>query len=96
MLLTEVVQMEEQRQYSRSSCYSMCLLLVHDGNTFEGLMGDISKSGALVKTISDTHLHVGDFCDIMFSNKSTVFPAKRPIEIVRLNSAKVIGVKFLT
>lgn len=74
----------------------MCLLLGRDGDTFEGLLGDISKSGALVKTVTDTHLHVGDLCDIMFSNKSTIFPAKRPIEIVRLDSAKVMGVKFLT
>ncbi len=88
--------MEEQREYSRTSCYSMCLLLGRDGDTFEGLLGDISKSGALVKTVTDTHLHVGDLCDIMFSNKSTIFPAKRPIEIVRLDSAKVMGVKFLT
>ena len=88
--------MEEQREYSRTSCYSMCLLLGRDGDTFEGLLGDISKSGALVKTVTDTHLHVGDLCDIMFSNKSTIFPEKRPIEIVRLDSAKVMGVKFLT
>ena len=88
--------MEEQREYSRTSCYSMCLLLGRDGDTFEGLLGDISKSGALVKTVTDTHLHVGDLCDIMFSNKSTIFPVKRPIEIVRLDSAKVMGVKFLT
>lgn len=87
--------MEEQRQYPRTSCYSMCLLLVRDGNTIEGLLGDISQSGALVKTTNDPHLKVGDCCDIMFSNKSTVFPAKRPIEIVRLNSATVMGVKFL-
>ena len=88
--------MQEQREYARTVCYSMCILLGRDGDAFEGLLGDISEGGALVKTISDTHLHVGDMCDLMYSNKATAFPAKRPIKIVRQDSAKVMGVKFLT
>jgi len=87
--------MGEARQHSRNKCYSFCLLMEQDGETFEGLMSDISLGGALVKVHGKPHLHVGDMFDMMMADKSTTFPVKRAAKVVRFG-CDGMGVKFLT
>ena len=85
----------ENRQHTRAKCFKYCILMGRDGVTCEGLLGNISLGGALLMTSCDNHFHVGDLCDMMFSDKLTKFPVKRSVKIVRFDS-KNLGVKFLT
>jgi hypothetical protein len=85
----------ENRQHIRSNCFTYCLLMGRGGDTYEGLLGNISKGGAMVKVSADNLLHIGDSCDIMFTDKSNAFPLKRQVKIVRFDSDKM-GVKFLS
>lgn len=83
----------ENRRHTRINCYTYCILMCRDGDTYEGLLGNISKGGALVKVSGENHLHIGDSCDMMFTDKSSSFPIKRPVKIVRFDSEN-IGVSF--
>jgi c-di-GMP-binding flagellar brake protein YcgR len=85
----------QRRQYSRIKCHSHCQLMDRDGNTYQGLLGDISLGGALVKVNGDTPLQIGDLCDLMFSKKSAVFPLKRTGKIIRSGSRNM-GISFIT
>jgi hypothetical protein len=84
----------QKRLHSRTKCYSYCRIMCRDGNIYEALLGDISLGGALVKVSSDTHLHVGDLCDLMLSDNSALFPLKHTVKIVRFDSQNM-GVCFL-
>ena len=86
--------MVNQRHHSSIKCFSYCLLMGRDGNTYEALLGDISLGGALVKVSGDTHLQPGDLCDLMLSAKLSAFPLKRAVKIVRRDSENM-GVRFL-
>jgi hypothetical protein len=66
-----------------------------EGNAYDALLGDISLGGALVRVNSDTHLRVGDLCDLMLSDKQALIPLKRTGKIVRFDS-KYMGVSFLS
>jgi hypothetical protein len=85
----------EKRLHSRAKCYTGCIVMGHDGNTCEALVGDISLGGALVRVNGDTHLQVGDVCELMFSDKSALFPLKRVGKIARYDSGSM-GVSFLS
>jgi hypothetical protein len=85
----------EKRLHTRTRCFKYCILMDHDGDTCEGLLGNMSESGAMLMISGDNHVHVGDVCDLMFSDVSTKFPIKRTVKIVRFNSGN-IGVSFFT
>lgn len=85
----------QKRLHSRTKCYSYCLVMGRDGNSYEALVGDISLGGALVRVNNDTHLQIGEVCELMFSDKPTLFPLKRTGKIVRFDS-KYIGISFLS
>ena len=85
----------KERHHSRIKFESQCLLMGHDGDTYEALLDDISLSGALVQVSDETHFQIGDMCDLMLSDESAEFPIKRTGKIVRLDS-EMIGVSFLT
>ena len=87
--------MLNQRLHSRSKSYSYCLLLDRYGDIYGAFLCDISLTGALFKLDCNSHLHVGDMCDMMFTDKSATFPVKRAVKVVRLDS-NTMGVRFLT
>jgi hypothetical protein len=87
--------MGNQRLHTRMKFHFYCLVMGRDGGTYEALIGDISLGGALIRLNSDTHLQVGDLCEIMFSEKPALFPLKRTSKIVRLDSERSMGVSFL-
>jgi hypothetical protein len=66
----------------------------HDGDTYEGLLGNMSLGGAMLMLSGENDFHVGDLCDMMFSDSSTKFPVRRSVKIVRYGTKK-IGVSFL-
>jgi hypothetical protein len=76
----------ENRRHTRTRCFKYCILMGRDGDTCEGLLGNISLGGALLMTSCDNHFNVGDLCDMMFSDISTKFPVKRSVKIVRFDS----------
>ena len=88
--------MEIHRLHSRVKCESNCILIEPDGSFYEALLEDISLSGASVEVNEDTHLRVGDLCDLMLNDNSAVCPLKRTGKIVRLDSGRNIGISFLT
>lgn len=83
----------EQRQHARTRCFKYCVLMDHDGETYEALLGNMSQGGAMLMVSGENHLHVGDLYDMMFSDVTTKFPVKRCVKIVRFDS-KNIGVCF--
>jgi len=85
----------EKRLHSRAKCYTCCLVMGRDGNAYEALVGDISLGGALVRVNSDTRLQAGDVCELMFSDKTALFPLKRVGKIARYDSGSM-GVSFLS
>ena len=87
--------MLNQRLHSRSKDYSYCLLMDRYGDIYGAFLCDISLTGALFKLDDNSHLHVGDLCDLMLRDKSATFPVKRAVKVVRLDSDKM-GVRFLT
>jgi hypothetical protein len=85
----------QKRLHTRMKFHFSCLLMGRDGNTYDALIGNISLGGALIRVNSDTHLQVGDMCEIVFSEKPALFPLKRTGKIVRLDSERNMGVSFL-
>jgi len=53
----------ENRQHTRTRCFKYCLLMDHDGDTYEGLLGNMSLGGAMLMLSGENDFHVGDLCD---------------------------------
>ena len=86
----------QKRLHSRTKYYTYCLVICRDGNSYDALLGDLSLGGALVRVNGDTHLQVGDLCELMLSDKPALFPLKRTGKIVRFEPENYIGVSFIS
>jgi len=84
---------KNRRHYSRIKYETDCLLIGHDGDSYEAVLDDISLSGALFKVQCDTRFQIGDLCAVMLSDKAAAFPIKRTGIIVRLESG-MVGISF--
>jgi len=79
----------------RIVCEAKCILNF-DGLDFQGVIKNISLSGALImlnKKIPHS-IHPGDTCDLMFCSNPDLYPVKYTSKVIRLDS-KIIGVQFL-
>jgi c-di-GMP-binding flagellar brake protein YcgR len=79
----------------RIVCEAHCILHF-DGVEFQGVIENISLSGALIKlkgTLPDS-IRPGATCDMIFCSNPDVFPVKYTSEVVRLDSG-LIGIEFL-
>jgi hypothetical protein len=85
----------DQRQFRRIKCRTRCILEISNGDMYQVLLDDISLGGALVQVDCDTHLQVGDRCELMLSSFAVVFPVKRSGQVARLDSGK-LGINFLS
>lgn len=92
--LMEVNLMDDHRIHSRMKLHLHCHL-DHGGNTYYGLLEEISLGGALVKVDDYTPLKIGDLCELVLCKKSVLFHLKRTGKIVRLDSERTMAVSFL-
>lgn len=87
--------MNDKRLHSRMKLHINCHLTDHGGNTYHGLLEEISMGGALVKVDEDTSLKIGDLCELMLGANSVLFHLKRTGKIVRFESERTMAVSFL-
>lgn len=79
----------------RIVCEAKCILNF-DGFDFQGVIENISLSGALIK-LNDkitNSIQPGDTCDMIFCNNPDLYPVKYTCKVIRLDSA-IIGIEFL-
>jgi len=80
---------------SRIACEAKCLLKF-DGVDLQGVIENISLSGALIvldNQIPD-RIQPGDTCDMIFCSNPDQYPIKYTCKVIRLDSL-VLGVEFL-
>jgi c-di-GMP-binding flagellar brake protein YcgR len=82
-------------QSSRIACEAECILKF-DGGDYEGVIENISLTGALIKLDNGMpdNIRPGDTCDMIFCSRPDVYPLKYTSTVVRLDSA-LIGIEFL-
>lgn len=79
----------------RIVCEAKCILNF-DGFDFQGVIENISLSGALIK-LNDkitNSIQPGDTCDMIFRSNPDLYPVKYTCKVIRLDSA-IIGIEFL-
>jgi hypothetical protein len=87
--------MSNQVPNSRIVCEAKCILTI-DGLDFQGVIVNLSLSGALIKMddqISNT-IHSDDMCDLIFCANPDLYPIKYTCKVIRLDSG-MIGLQFL-
>ena len=87
--------MDKIVQSSRIVCEAKCILNF-DGVDFQGVIENISLSGALLK-LKDKRpdsMQPGDMCDMIFCSNPDSYPVKYTSKVVRLDS-EIIGIEFL-
>ena len=87
--------MDKTEQSSRIVCEAKCILNF-DGVDFQGVIENISLSGALIKLngkLPDS-IQPGSMCDMVFSSNPDVYPVKYTSKVVRLDSS-FVGIEFL-
>ena len=87
--------MDKIVQSSRIVCEAKCILNF-DGVDFQGVIENISLSGALLK-LNDKRpdsMQPGDTCDMIFCSNPDLYPVKYTSRVVRLDS-EIIGIEFL-
>jgi hypothetical protein len=79
----------------RIVCVAKCILNF-DGVDFQGVIENISLSGALIKLNDNMpdSIRPGDTCDMIFSSNPDVYPVKYTSTLVRLDSP-LVGIEFL-
>ena len=87
--------MDKIVQSSRIVCEAKCILNF-DGVDYQGVIENISLTGALIKLDSDmpASIRPGDTCDMVFCSRPDVYPIKYTSKVVRLDSA-LIGIEFI-
>jgi c-di-GMP-binding flagellar brake protein YcgR len=80
---------------SRIVCEAKCILSF-DGFDFQGVIENLSLSGALIKLNNNlpNTIHPGDNCDLMFNSDPDLYPVKYTSKVVRVDS-EIIGIQFL-
>jgi c-di-GMP-binding flagellar brake protein YcgR len=80
---------------SRYVCEAKCILYF-DGCDVQGIIENISLSGALIMLNSKipNSIDPGDKCDMVFCSNPDLFPVKYTCKVVRIDS-KIIGIEFL-
>jgi c-di-GMP-binding flagellar brake protein YcgR len=80
---------------NRINCETKCIMHC-DASEFQGVIKNISLSGALVMLNSKfpTNIHPGDTCDIMLCSNPDFCPVRYTSKVIRVDSA-IIGVQFL-
>jgi PilZ domain len=87
--------MREIGKSDRLVCETKCILNF-DGFEIQGVIENISLSGALIK-LNDKppdSIRPGDTCDMVFSDNPDLYPIKYTSKIVRLDS-EILGIEFL-
>jgi hypothetical protein len=87
--------MDKRMHGSRIVCEAKCILNF-DGFDYQGVIENISLSGALIK-LNDkmpVNIHPGDKCDMIFCSNPDLYPVKYTCKVIRLDSA-IIGIEFL-
>ena len=87
--------MREMGKCDRIVCEAKCILNF-DGVDFQGVIENISLSGALIKLngkLPDI-IQPGSMCDMVFSSNPEVYPVKYTSKVVRFDSA-FVGIEFL-
>ncbi|MDD2542059.1 MAG: PilZ domain-containing protein [Desulfuromonadaceae bacterium] len=87
--------MNDHRIHSRMKLHLQCHLIDHGGNTYHGLLKEISLGGALVKVDDDASFKIGDLCELVLGKNSVIFHLKRSGKIVRFDSERTMAVSFL-
>jgi hypothetical protein len=87
--------MDNILQRSRIACEAECILNF-DGIDFQGVIENISLSGALIKLNDDMpdSIRPGDRCDMIFCSSPEVYPIRYTCKVVRIDAA-LIGIEFL-
>jgi len=87
--------MDKMMHSSRIVCEAKCILNF-DGVDIQGVIENISLSGALIKLnnqIPDS-IQPGDVCDMIFCSNPDLYPVKYTCKVIRLEPA-LIGIEFL-
>jgi PilZ domain len=87
--------MDNMKKSVRIICEAKCILNF-DGFDYQGVIENISLSGALIK-LNDkmpVSMHPGDKCDMIFCSNPDLYPVKYTCKVTRLDSA-IIGIEFL-
>jgi len=79
----------------RIPCEVKCILNV-DQTIFQGVIENLSLSGALVKLNNKMSfkIHPDDMCDLVFGGNPELYPMKYICKVIRVDS-EMIGVQFL-
>lgn len=87
--------MDKMVKHSRIVCAAKCILNF-DGFDYQGVIENISLSGALIKLDNKipNSVHFGDKCDMMLCSNLDSYPVKYTCKVIWLDSAN-IGVEFL-
>jgi len=87
--------MDNMVHSSRIVCEAKCILNF-DGFDIQGVIENISLSGALIKLDSKMpdSIKPGDMCDMIFCSNPDLYPVKYTSKVIRLDSA-IIGIEFL-
>jgi c-di-GMP-binding flagellar brake protein YcgR len=80
---------------SRIVCEARCILNF-DGFDFEGVIVNLSLSGALIELndMIPDDIHPDSVCDLMFRTNPDLYPIKYTCKVIRVDS-KMIGLQFL-
>lgn len=87
--------MGSTRQHSRMKFYSFCNLIGQKGDTYRAMLGDISLRGASVLVNCDTHIQVGDVCQIRLNEDSALIPLMRTGRVIWVDS-RVMGMALIS
>lgn len=86
--------MKDIRHGLRAKCFEKCLLNFN-GTRYQGILGNISISGALVNLKEEfPDMHAGDFCGLHLCNDLNVCPREYSCQVARVAEVEV-GLRFV-
>ena len=87
--------MNKRVKHSRIVCAAKCILN-YDGFDYEGVVANISLSGALIKLDNNIPSKIvpGNKCDMMLCSTMDSYPVKYTCRVIRFDS-DIIGIEFL-
>lgn len=87
--------MSNKAQSTRIACEAKCILYF-DGFDFQGVIINLSLSGALIELnekIPD-HVRPDNMCNLMICTNPDLYPIKYTCKVIRVDS-EMIGLQFL-
>ncbi len=83
-----------RRSATRVTCFSKCFLY-HNGSKYQGILENISLSGASVSVANSLPyvVQLGDRCNLIYCDDGAPVPCEYASKVVRMSTPK-IGLQF--